>query len=571
MTRGEDAERLVCDRLRAALQDPDYRLYTNVRWTGSVRHDGPARDGEADAIVVHPDHGLLVIEIKSGTPSRDHDGRWHLGGRSLPQSPFEQASQSQHVLHDKLMDLPDWPTGLDPLTGHAVAFPDVDLASLPRGHALLGLDAPTDLVLDAAALESADAIRTWLLGAFDFWVGDGAGRKRPPGPGGMALIDELLRPTFSLRRLVRGRIAEDRDELLALSAFQSRILDQARAVRRVEVVGPAGSGKSMLAAEKARRLAAEGYRTLLVCFNQRLATTLQRDLADAKAPGGGLTVTTFHRLCEVLGKAAGTLPERPSPIPQAWWEGTLPDALVEAIDADPETRFHAIIVDEGQDFARGWLDSLELLLYSQGDVFWVFHDPAQALFRPDVAGELGLNRLELFEDHRNPPAVARLADRFRVGDAEVVSLRQGGQPATIIPAEPGRETTEALRRVLHELVHDEQVPTFGIAVLSGRSARDSDVWKQRRFGNAILWNEAVDDAGRSLGLPPEEVPDEPDDVVLFETIRRFKGLEREVIVLVELPQDGERLDELLYVGLTRATTHLVVIAPPGLAARMQDE
>ena len=75
----------------------------------------------------------------------------------------------------------------------------------------------------------------------------------------------------------------------------------------------------MLAAERARRLAAEGYRTLLVCFNQRLATTMQRDLADAPAPAG-LEVTTFHRLCELLGEATGTLPARPEPIPQEWWE-----------------------------------------------------------------------------------------------------------------------------------------------------------------------------------------------------------------------------------------------------------
>ena len=41
-----------------------------------------------------------------------------------------------------------------------------------------------------------------------------------------------------------------------------------------------------------------------------------------------------------------------------------------------------------------------------------------------------------------------------------------------------------------------------------------------------------------------------------------------VVVLVELPTDGDRLDELLYVGLTRATTELVVIAPPELAGRL---
>jgi DNA helicase IV len=65
------------------------------------------------------------------------------------------------------------------------------------------------------------------------------------------------------------------------------------------------------------------------------------------------------------------------------------------------------------------------------------------------------------------------------------------------------------------------------------------------------------------------VPDEPGRRrVLFETVRRFKGLEREVVILCELPDEGERLDQLLYTALTRATTHLVVIAPPQLASRL---
>ena len=85
----------------------------------------------------------------------------------------------------------------------------------------------------------------------------------------------------------------------------------------------------------------------------------------------------------------------------------------------------------------------------------------------------------------------------------------------------------------------------------------------------MLANEAIHDDGSSRGLPHEDVPDEPTDCVVFESIRRYKGLEREVVVLVELPETGHRLDELLYVGLTRATTQLVVIAPPGLAARLR--
>ena len=271
-------------------------------------------------------------------------------------------------------------------------------------------------------------------------------------------MDELLRPTVSLHRLVRGRIEDDRAALVEASRTQSRILNRSRALRQVEVVGPAGSGKSMLAAEKARRLASEGYRTLLVCFNQRLATTMQRDLAATKAPAG-LDVTTFHRLCELMGARAGVLPARPSLIPQAWWDETLPDALDAAIDADPDMRYHAVIVDEGQDFAPGWLASLGMMLFDTKDgVFWVFHDPAQALFRPDVVGRLGLEPLELFEDHRTPPAVSRLASRFRDDDMEIDVFREEGLPAEIVDAEAGAATVEAVRVTLHRLTVEERVP-----------------------------------------------------------------------------------------------------------------
>jgi hypothetical protein len=573
MTRGEEAERLVLERLRTALP-PAYRLYANVAWTGPLREHGPAEDGEADLVIAHPEHGLLVLEVKAGEPRRDGEGRWWLGPHLLERSPFEQAMRSRKLLVRKLVSLPGWPAARggdhrpQPRGGHGVAFPEVDLASLPRGHALLGPDAPPEIVLDATALDTPDETRAWVEEAFAWFLGDGT-RGWPLEASGMGLVEELLAPTVQLHRLVRGRIADDRAELLLATREQQLVLSRARALRRVEVVGPAGSGKSMLAVEKARRLAREGYRTLLVCFNQRLATTLLRELATTVAPGG-LEVTTFHRLCERLGAAAGVLPVRPAPIPQAWWDETLPIALQRAIDALPGERFHAIVVDEGQDFARDWLETLDFLLVHPGeDVLWVFHDPGQALYRDDVVGELGLERLEMHENWRNPGSVAELAGRFYRGGSEVAAFREDGIRHRVVEAEPGRATLEALRRVLHELTEDERVPPWEIAVLTGGSLERSAAWQTRRFGNIVLANEAVRDDGVSKGLAHEDVSAEPDDCVLLETVRRFKGIEREVVVLVELPVDVSRLDELIYVGLTRATTQLVVIAPPALAARLR--
>jgi hypothetical protein len=364
--------------------------------------------------------------------------------------------QSKHQLLRKLADMADWPPRTEPRAGHAIALPDVDLASLPRGHVLLGADAPRELVLDAGALETPESIRRWVEGAYAYWLGDGS-RGVPLGALGVRLLDELLAPTWALHRLVRGHIEDDRAQLLATSREQALIVSRTRTLRRLEVVGPAGSGKSMLAAEKARRLVREGYRTLLVCFNQRLATSLIRELEGAPAPAG-LDVTTFHRLCERLGTDAGTLPARPDPIPQSWWDETLPNALEAAIVARPDQRYHAVVVDEGQDFEARWFELLQGLLVDPDDVYWVFHDRGQALIREDVVAGLGLERHELFENHRNPESIAALAGRFYRGDEEISALRETGRRHTLIIAEPGAETLESLRKTLHRLVEHERVP-----------------------------------------------------------------------------------------------------------------
>ena len=169
---------------------------------GRTRTHGPAHDGEADIVIVHPDHGLLVIEVKAGEPGRDAHGRWFIGDHELVRSPFEQAEAAKHDLVRAIEELPGWPSGVELRAGHAVAFPDVDLASLPLGHVLLGPDAVRDIVLDADAFAS-----------------DGG---RPAGTkAGLGLVGATARGAgLSIRRVVarRGVPGTHRDAAAAPAA-----------------------------------------------------------------------------------------------------------------------------------------------------------------------------------------------------------------------------------------------------------------------------------------------------------------------------------------------------------------
>jgi hypothetical protein len=564
---GQRAERHVHERLQNALP-AGYVLLQNVAWIVRTR-GGVEREGEADLVIAHPDKGFLIVEVKAGTIVRDSLGRWWAGNRPLERPPFEQAADSHHSLVAKLRELPDWPADLDPIAGHAVAFPNAEVESLGTKVFDLGMSSDPDLILDKAILDPEgprnQRIRDWVDRCFELWSG---GAKRPPGAKGIALLQATVTSPLELRTLLRSEIADGNRETVRATDEQLTLLNTLRGVRRAAVVGGAGTGKTMLAMAKARQLANEGFETLLVCFNSPLARVLADDTRDVAERTGRLHVSTFHQLAEDLGREAGTLPDKPDPATPEWFADTLPEALDDAI-GKLGPRYHAIVVDEGQDFDGHWLASLEGLLHGgKQDVLYVFHDPAQAVFRADQTGELGLTEFPLDVNCRNAQPIHALIEPFSMGGL-TSARRQDGRPVEFIAADVDSETIEALRKVLHRLVEVEGVAPNSIAVISGLGLEHSAVWKQRRYGNQVLWNGAVDDGGRSLGLAAADVPEQPPDVVLCESIRRFKGLERPVIVLLEIPRDDpDRLDRLLYIGASRARQHLVIITPVAVLRRL---
>jgi hypothetical protein len=572
---GRHAERLVEERLRAALPPGAFAL-ANVRWLAPAREGGPARDGEIDLLIVDPDRGLLVVEVKAGPVRRDGFGRWYAGSRDLPESPFRQAETGKWAIRDKITADPRW-LGAPPRMLHAVAFPETDHAHIAGEDRDLGPDAPHELVIDRADLHDDASARRALDRVFGYWSGDEA-RDRPLGEDQLAIIRDVLEPEVRLRPLLAGDIEEGEHELLVPTHHQMNLLTTLRGHRRASIQGAAGSGKTLLAVEKAHQLAAVGFNVLLVCFNQPLARALAHDPSVAPhIASGRLTVGTFHELCRRFGTEAGVLPPPGAPSPGAqpvhpdreWFDVTLPRALADAIPV-VGGRWQALVIDEGQDFASDWLTTLALLLSDpDDDVIYVFHDPAQAIYRADATDTLGLEEFPLPDNCRNARPIHEFAFRWYGGDLVSEPMREDGRPPEVVEAEPGQATLDALRDVLHRLVHVEHVERERIAVLSGVSLEHSAAWRQRRFkGDLVLWNGSVADDGTSLGLPVDRVPDQPPRTILIDTIHRFKGLERDVVVLVELRPDDERLSKLLYIGASRAKHHLIAVVTPELAQRL---
>ncbi len=83
-------ERTLFNALSTTPKTNGWIVLHSLAIASHVRHV----EGEADFVVIVPDHGVVVIEVKShSSVERLEDGRWKLGNQApTARSPFQQAS-----------------------------------------------------------------------------------------------------------------------------------------------------------------------------------------------------------------------------------------------------------------------------------------------------------------------------------------------------------------------------------------------------------------------------------------------------------------------------------------------
>ncbi len=161
------------------------------------------------------------------------------------------------------------------------------------------------------------------------------------------------------QRDVVARALANEDAADALTEHQAVILDATRLLTRVEVRGGAGSGKTFLAMEQARRLAQKGQRVALVCYSHGLAPYLERIAATWPRRQQPDYVGEFHDLGKKWGAPAGPDEALRNDDTVQFWEHDLPLQMTAlAAQLEPGHRFDSIVVDEAQDFADAWWDPL---------------------------------------------------------------------------------------------------------------------------------------------------------------------------------------------------------------------
>lgn len=524
----------VYERIRDKVPG-DYSCYYSRSWH-EADGDGNELDGEADFIVAHPEHGLLFLEVKGGRVScRETDGQWLSTDRDgftfKIKNPIAQARTSKYHVLKRLIQNRRL-GGRFLRVRHGAVLP-----GSARPQRALAPDAPLEIV---AFGDDMDSLDRWIVRRMTEGVD---AREKQLGPEGMKALEELLASHFELRAHIGTSLADDAKTIERLTGEQAWILDSLEDNREMAISGGAGSGKTVLAIEKAVRSAGDGCRTLLTCFNAPLAKHLQEVCKDRQ----NLIVASFHSLCRALAVQAGI--QLPTNAGQALFDTHLPEALIEAVGRKPELGFDTIVIDEGQDFRDSWLNALRLTLKDGEGHFYVFFDDNQRLFSRDDSfiEALPQSSLALTRNLRNTRRIHALLTKWHEGRRSTAIGPEGERVGAI----ECRTSDLALSRVaerIAQMLNSGQVTPGQIAVLTGHSADNLAI------------------PGKIAGIETCRSDSPSAGRIVFDTVRRFKGLSRPCVFVVGL--EGLTDPELIYVATSRANLLLELVGTAEDIARI---
>lgn len=493
---------------------------------------GSINEREADFVVFHRDLGILCIEAKNGAAYYDGSTWRYASGVAMRHGgPYNQAMNSVHALEDYMRD-----KGMHDVLSRCKRLHAVWFIGLSRDE-FEGVDLPPEAsvkcTLFSDDLEDAEpAIRR----VFSYKVAKTHTKLTAKEADG--IVGRVLCPRFGIVPTNATNASLMRAQFAMLLDSQKHILDFMEYQRSAVIAGAAGTGKTLIALEKARRLAERGGRVLFLCYNKLLKDHLRQQCKGIE----GIDVNTIGGLavkyCDSLDYTQ------------------LAEVLLDMHDHGGFPYDH-VVVDEGQDFGQENLEGEAFVLdvlkdltgLSDDGSFYVFYDKNQLVqgTRPPSIIDEADCKMTLYINCRNTENIAKSASRSlgETGKMAARTIGAKGAPNTIcFSTDLDRqvrfvdESIDALRKIGAKSIAILTCKTYESKLIaSGCKKVKKDV---RYWGN-------------------ESVP--------IYTCRTFKGLEADGIILVDvdrkvwLPEGkyaaGPGL--LYYTGASRARFGLSVL------------
>ncbi|MBQ6487557.1 ATP-binding domain-containing protein [Candidatus Saccharibacteria bacterium] len=521
-----NAERMVYNAFRKLPNN--YIVFYSLKW--GREYDSRYQKGEADFLLFDPSRGFLVIEVKGGGIKKDDKGRWFSIDKSgyehqLRYSPLDQAWRSARRFMDLLSDSSDRDIRRYPVIP-TVWFPSVRMneiqGDLPSDYQPSNTFTYPDLEDPEKAINLA----------FDY----NNARRVPPEMATREKIDAVIQvfaPSFHIVPSVSIEIQEREYMFNQLTNEQAALLDYLVEQRTAGIQGAGGTGKTMIALECARRLPKD-TNVLFLCFNKMILQYL-RDNFSEEMPN-----VTFSNLNQLYAQSGGQ---------EYANDDEITDFLLSGFSDNYQ--FDHIIIDEGQDFAADHLDFLMDIVQATGGYFYIFYDKNQLVHKwgSDVDQTIEWLkkldcRLVLNKNCRNTYQIAKTAYSPFGLDRITLAERINGDTPCI-------NNYSSIEEAIHGIAE-----TIRFYTDKGYKRKQITILTLKTLTKTIL-------AGRESIDGYRLTNDLNGDGILFTTARKYKGLESDVVIVVDFDEQAFKDDNaksVFYVACSRAKHCLTFIA-----------
>lgn len=505
---------------------------------------------EADFIVISP-KGIFVLEVKGGGVSFEngkwyyisHDGTKHDGR----EGPWRQAKDVMYAVKKKIEN-DERNKGF--AFGYGVILPDEDFSIAC---------AEIDLNILLCKTNWDDDISKYINSLEEYWFEKNEKllykEPRPLDKSEREIIRNLLRPDIPTIFTLKSRINNIESRIIELTDEQQNAIKAIEMNPRTIITGGTGTGKTILAFNKAINLAREGKRVLFLCYNLLLADNLIENIPDDIAEAGTLRVDAIYRyMTDVINKAGkGSDLDNPHINEVELYSAVIPETYAETLlDSNPEHLYDVIIIDEAQDImTEPILDAIELTLNDglNNGCWHLFMDPFQ-----DIYSKLSEKTIERLNTHnpthynltkncRNCLEIIHVTKAMSGIECNSLCLLEGGYKKIV----QFKNINDFKKKLEAEIAY----------INKGELGFDDFIiLSTKKLENSIL--SEFDAIG---GYPVYDIRQKPSDVksIDFCTMHAFKGLERQAVIAVDIePPSYESLQRLLYTGLSRAKSYLTV-------------
>lgn len=514
LTRRPMSERIVFDAIKKNLSDEWYVFHSFDYVTRDLNKK--RWDGEIDFLLYHPQKGLLVIEVKGGAISY-RNGQWYQEDRTI--DPVEQAKRNKYAVMKLLQESlhRDIPLKF----AHCVCFPSCGVQEVWPAEA-------KEIVLTGTGLPYIEQFASKVLDETQI----------PSNMFGTIPAEDVLRvlsPVFEYGKKLSERISIEEKQFFLFTEQQCAILDALENFPRLQVKGCAGSGKTIMAVKKAERLAAQGAKVLLLCFNQLLAEHLQREVK-----GKPIKAAAFFEFCIELLKIPEEQVGKYRTNPRLYSE-VLPNLLKEYLR---KTCFcyDAVVVDEGQDFTPEAWEVISMLVSENGS-FYIFYDPDQNIFTKELKlPDFGIPPVQLTKNCRNTKKIFEALKPYQSTAAVIMETAPEGADVHILHG----DCRKLLEQELERLVMEEQIPLQDIVVLGGHSMEHTSIGDKPDVGRFHIVKRAA-----KIG----------EMEIAYFTYMKYKGCESKVVILLDVDDEDERWSNKngVYTAMSRAVHQLIML------------